>query len=107
MELIQSIRKAKEKVKMKGLNDDSILGSIPEEKKRELTRKISDRSLGKSISQKVESVTTKVLLRYASFVSKGTKPKTIQHAIEWFQETEAPKGVGREPDGSISLWFHG
>lgn len=26
---------------------------------------------------------------------------------KWFNDNEAPKGVGKEKDGSISIWFHG
>lgn len=103
---------AKEKVKKEGV-DDIILAGISEEKKTELTRKLSERSLRRKISHQVGSVAAKstgklkVMWKYASFVAKDTKPKTIDHAVKWFQENEVPKGVGKEGDGSISLWFHG
>ena len=43
----------------------------------------------------------------ASFVSSDTTPKSAAHVVDWFRDIEAPKGVGRERDGSISIWFHG
>ena len=43
----------------------------------------------------------------SSFAIPGTAPSTPADAIRWFREVEAPKGVGREKDGSISPWFHG
>ena len=43
----------------------------------------------------------------SSFAAPGTAPISPAHAIRWFREVEAPKGVGREKDGSISPWFHG
>ncbi len=42
-----------------------------------------------------------------SFVEKDSTPKTPAHVVNWFKTTEAPKGVGKERDGSISVWFHG
>lgn len=39
--------------------------------------------------------------------SPGTQPRTTAHAVRWFREHEAPKGMGKEKDGSISVWFHG
>ena len=112
-----SITRAKERMKIKKVEDE-ILASIPEEKKKELTRKLSQRSLNKERVEQEEkpkaakgttssSSKGRVLFRGASFVEKDTKPKSMDHAIRWFQEQEVPKGVGRELDGSISLWFHG
>ncbi|XP_011403562.1 PREDICTED: SH2 domain-containing protein 4B-like [Amphimedon queenslandica] len=106
-----SVSKAKEKVKGE-VADEEILASIPDEKKKQLTRKLSEKKLGtKAVEQKVEEPVAKgkekIMLRWSSFVAKDTKPKSIDHAIKWFREQEAPKGVGRESDGSISLWFHG
>lgn len=49
----------------------------------------------------------KKMLRMASFVSSDTTPKSAAHVVDWFRDIEAPKGVGRERDGSISIWFHG
>lgn len=103
--------KAKEKVKGK-IADEEILASIPDEKKKQLTRKLSQKKLGtKIVEQKEEEPPAKgkkkIMLRWSSFVARDTKPKSIDHAIQWFREQEAPKGVGRESDGSISLWFHG
>ncbi|KAL5457707.1 hypothetical protein EMCRGX_G034994 [Ephydatia muelleri] len=45
--------------------------------------------------------------RKTSVVYRGTAPKSQAHVINWFRENEAPKGVGQENDGSISIWFHG
>lgn len=112
-----SITRAKERMKIKKVEDE-ILASIPEEKKKELTRKLSQRTLNKERVEQEEkpkaakgttssSSKGRVLFRGASFVEKDTKPKSMDHAIRWFQEQEVPKGVGRELDGSISLWFHG
>lgn len=42
-----------------------------------------------------------------SFVQRDSTPKTAQHVVRWFNDVEAPKGVGKERDGSISVWFHG
>ena len=106
-----SVSKAKVKVKDKKA-DEEILASIPDEKKKQLTRKLSEKKLStKAVKQKEEEPAPrgkgKIMLRWSSFVAKDTKPKSIDHAIKWFREQEAPKGVGRESDGSISLWFHG
>ena len=46
-------------------------------------------------------------MRKTSTVQAGTKPKTLSNVVRWFLENEAPKGVGKESDGSISIWFHG
>ena len=40
-------------------------------------------------------------------IQPGTAPKTFKNVVRWFQENEAPRGVGKEEDGSISVWFHG
>ena len=45
--------------------------------------------------------------KQSSFVRPGTVPKSTSHVISWFNKNEAPKGVGRERDGSFSIWFHG
>ena len=37
----------------------------------------------------------------------GTAPMNMENAVEWFKESEVPKGLGLEKDGSICLWFHG
>ena len=93
--------------------------SIPEEKKSEIKRRLSQRSLRNSqasvpvqTSQQspVEKLPAKKLqmFRQTSFVQPGdTRPKSMSHAIRWFKEYEIPKGVGKDKDGCISLWFHG
>lgn len=48
-----------------------------------------------------------IRLKKSSRPSPGTHPKSMSHTVSWFKEFEAPKGVGRELDGTISLWFHG
>ena len=45
--------------------------------------------------------------KQSSFVRPGTVPKSTSHVISWFNKSEAPKGIGRERDGSFSIWFHG
>lgn len=47
------------------------------------------------------------MCKRSSRVQPDTQPKSIEHAISWFKDYEAPKAVGKELDGSISLWFHG
>ena len=47
------------------------------------------------------------LMKRSSFADPGTQPKTPGHVVKWFQDAEAPRGVGMEKDGSISIWFHG
>ena len=42
-----------------------------------------------------------------SFVQIDSTPKSAAHVVSWFKNAEAPKGVGKESDGSISIWFHG
>ncbi len=42
-----------------------------------------------------------------SFVQLDSAPKSAEHALKWFNTVEAPKGVGKERDGTISVWFHG
>ena len=46
-------------------------------------------------------------MRKSSVLQPGTAPKTFTNVVRWFQENEAPRGVGKEKDGSISVWFHG
>lgn len=48
-----------------------------------------------------------ISLKKSSLPGPGTHPKTLSHVITWFKDFEVPKGVGRELDGTISLWFHG
>ena len=45
--------------------------------------------------------------KQSSFVKPGTVPKSSAHVTSWFNDNEAPKGTGKEKDGSISVWFHG
>ena len=47
------------------------------------------------------------LIRKTSTVQAGTKPKTLSNVVRWFLENEAPRGVGKESNGSVSIWFHG
>lgn len=49
----------------------------------------------------------KKLLKMTSFVQEDSTPKSSAHVVNWFKKIEAPKGVGKESDGSISIWFHG
>lgn len=49
----------------------------------------------------------KKLLKMTSFVQIDSTPKSAAHVVKWFKNIEAPKGVGKESDGSISVWFHG
>ena len=46
-------------------------------------------------------------LKKSTLPSKDTQPTSMSHAIAWFKNFEVPKGIGRELDGTISLWFHG
>ena len=48
-----------------------------------------------------------VKTKRSSRVMPNTEPRSMDHAVTWFKEYEAPRGVGRERDGSVSLWFHG
>lgn len=50
---------------------------------------------------------SKKLLKMSSFVEIDSTPRSADHVVAWFKEVEAPKGVGKETDGSISIWFHG
>lgn len=50
---------------------------------------------------------SKKLLKMSSFVQIDSTPKSADHVVAWFKEIEGPKGVGKEADGSISIWFHG
>lgn len=113
-----SFIKAKKLAEKRGIEEE-ILESIPEEKKSEIKRRLSQRSLRNSqapvpvqTSQQspVEKLPAKKLqmFRQTSFVQPGdTRPKSMYHAIRWFKEYEIPKGVGKDKDGCISLWFHG
>ena len=47
------------------------------------------------------------IMRKSSVLLPGTTPKTFVNVVRWFKESEAPRGVGKEKDGSISVWFHG
>lgn len=47
------------------------------------------------------------ILRRSSFAQEDSAPKSAVHALKWFNTVEAPKGVGKERDGTISVWFHG
>ncbi len=49
----------------------------------------------------------KKLLKMTSFVEADSTPKSATHVVRWFKNVESPKGVGKEIDGSISVWFHG
>ena len=47
------------------------------------------------------------VLKMSSFVEKDSVPKLAVNVVRWFNTVEAPKGVGKECDGTISVWFHG
>ena len=80
---------------------------IPEEKKKEITRKLSQKAISEPDIQDTAKSKPKFLWRQTSFAARDTKPKSMYHAIKWFKETQVPIGVGKEQDGSVCLWFHG
>ena len=102
---------------------EKIFEQIPSEKKMEIVRRISVhkrpvRSVKRcmlssninslsSLDRKAPPRPDRPLLRKVSTIQPGTAPKTFMNVVRWFQENEAPKGVGKEKDGSISVWFHG
>ena len=62
----------------------------------------------------LHSVYFTVLRRPVAQIKKSTTPQlgtapmnNMENAVEWFKESEVPKGLGLERDGSICLWFHG
>jgi len=47
------------------------------------------------------------MLKMSSFIQRDSVPKSALHVVRWFSTEEARKGVGKESDGTISVWFHG
>lgn len=113
---------------MPNIDERQLLEGIPEEQKKALQQKlVSDRNKEKqstvrpvrlaiiergnkenySLSLVCRVAPSKPLIRRSSVVLPGTRPKTQDHVVTWFRESEAPRGRCRERDGSISLWFHG
>lgn len=98
-----SFIRAKEITKKTPDISEKILDQLPSEKKVEISRRLSQRGKSKPARPAPKPPQKK----RASIVLPGTQPKSLSHARRWFRETEAPKGVGREKDGSVSVWFHG
>ena len=48
-----------------------------------------------------------IRIKKPSLPTPGTQPMNVSNIVTWFKDFEVPKGVGRELDGTISLWFHG
>lgn len=49
----------------------------------------------------------KKLLKMTSFVQIDSTPRSAAFVVRWFNSIESPKGMGKESDGTISVWFHG
>lgn len=108
---------------------DQVLEKIPDEKKEAIKKKLSEHVVrrgeqyssspslasGRSTDdgrkvKKLAAAHFKMMNRQSSFKdvnNPDTRPKSMEHAIKWYQNVERPKGVGMDLDGTVSLWFHG
>lgn len=104
-----SFKAAREMVTKNPDVPEKILEQIPTEKKQEIVRRMSVNKPTQSSRpyRKAPPPPDRPLIRKTSVIQPGTKPKSFSKVVNWFRENEAPRGVGKERDGSISIWFHG
>lgn len=110
----QSFIKARERLKSDSHLPELLLEKLPEKQKTVINDRMSTRRRTLSSSMSAGSLpryqfAPKHLPRVKDVTSdlSGTRPSSRAVVVKWFRSVEKPKGVGLEPDGTISEWMHG
>ena len=103
----ESFIKARERLKSDSQLPELVLENLPDEKKAAICEKMKRTLSSGAISR--YHYAPKHLPRVELFTNNptGTRPKGREAVVKWFRNIEKPKGVGIEPNGTISEWMHG
>ena len=104
----ESFVKARERLKSDSQLPELMLERLPAERKKAFQEKMNKRTLSSGAISRYHYA-PKHLPRVKLFNNNptGTRPSCRDAVVKWFRNTEKPKGVGLEPDGTISEWMHG
>jgi len=109
----QSFIKARERLKSDSHLPELLLEKLPDKQKTVIREKMTRRrTLSSSLSAGSlprYQFAPKHLPRVKDITSNlsGTRPSSRAVVVKWFRNMEKPKGVGLEPDGTVSEWMHG
>ena len=103
-----SFVKARERLKSDSHLPEMLLERLPDEKKVAIREKMTRRTLSTGEISRYHYA-PKHLPRVKLFTNNpsGTRPSCRDAVVKWFRNTEKPKGVGLELDGTVSEWMHG
>ena len=104
----QSFVKARERLKSDSNLPEMMLESLPDEKKVHIRERMTRRTLSSGAISRYHYA-PKHLPRVKLFTNNptSTRPSCRDAVVKWFRNTEKPKGVGLELDGTVSEWMHG
>lgn len=102
-----SFRVAREKTAHSPNIHERILDDLPEKRKEEIMQKMSVTKKPARPAPPPPPPSRKKLLKMTSFVQIDSTPRSAAFVVRWFNSIESPKGMGKESDGTISVWFHG
>ena len=103
-----SFVKARERLKSDSHLPEMMLEMLPDEKKIHFHERMKKRTLSSGAISRY-CYAPKHLPRVKLFTNNptGTRPSCRDAVVKWFKNTEKPKGVGLELDGTVSEWMHG
>lgn len=104
----ESFIKARERLKSDSQLPEVMLEKLPDEKKFVIRENMKRRTLSSGAISRYHHA-PKHLPRVKLFTNNptATRPSCRDAVVKWFRDIEKPKGVGLEPDGTISEWMHG
>ena len=104
----ESFIKARERLKSDSQLPELLLENLPDEKKFTIRENMKKRTLSSGAISRYHYA-PKHLPRVELFTNNpnATRPKNREAVVKWFRNIEKPKGVGLEPNGTISEWMHG
>ena len=104
----ESFIKARERLKSDSKLPEFLLEQIPDEKKQVIRENMRKRTLSSGAISRYHHA-PKHLPRVKLFTNNpnATRPSGRDVVVKWFRDVEKPKGVGLEPDGTVSEWMHG
>lgn len=103
-----SFIKARERLKSDSHLPEMVLEKLPDDTKTVIRERMKNRSLSAGTMSRYHRA-PKHLPKVELFTSNptATRPSSREAVVKWFRNREKPKGVGLEPDGTISEWMHG